>query len=118
MRRLTRLAGVLSLPPTLAHEATHYAIARLGTDDAQIAVEVQGGRAIAAWPPLESRTLRVFAFLAPTVFGLVLASIWLVAGVSLDGWRLIMAIGLVIYTAPSPADVRGALGKQDVQQED
>jgi len=40
-----------------------------------------------------------------------------VAGVSLDGWRLIMAIGLVIYTAPSPADVRGALGKQDVQQE-
>jgi hypothetical protein len=116
-RRLTRLAGVLSLPPTLAHEATHYAVARLGTDDAQIAVEVQGGRAIAAWPPLESRALRVFAFLGPTVFGSVLALVWLFSGVTLDGWRLIMAVGLAIYSFPSAQDVRGALGRQTVQQE-
>ena len=49
MRRLTQLAAVLSLPPTLAHEATHWAVARTVTDDAQLAVEVTGGRAVAAW---------------------------------------------------------------------
>jgi hypothetical protein len=115
--RLTQLAGVCSLPPTLAHEATHWAIARCGTAEAEIAVEVTGGRALAAWPPLESRTLRVFAFLGPTVFGSVLALVWLFSGVTLDGWRLIMAVGLAIYTLPSAQDVRGALGRQAVQQE-
>jgi len=118
MGRLYQLAGLVSLPPTLAHEATHYAVARLGTDDAQIAVEVTGGRALAAWPPLESRALRAFAFLSPTVLGSVLALLWLYSGASLDGWRLVMAVGLAMYTAPSPADVRGALGLQDVQQND
>jgi hypothetical protein len=117
MKRLTQLASVLSLPPTLAHEATHWAVARLGTDDAQIAVEVTGGRALAAWPPLESRTLRVFAFLGPTLLGLVLAALWVGRGVSLDGWRLLAAIGLAIYTVPSLDDVRGALGRQDAQQQ-
>lgn len=117
MRRLAQLAGVLSLPPTLAHELSHYAVARLGTDDAQFAVEVTGGRALAAWPPLESRLLRVFAFLAPTVFGVVLAALWLSAGVTLSGWRLIAAVGLAIYTTPSAADINGALGRQAAQQE-
>jgi len=117
MSRLTQLASVLSLPPTLAHEATHYAAASLGTDDAQLAVEVTGGRALAAWPPLESRALRAFAFLSPTVFGSVLALLWLASGTSVDGWRLIMAVGLAIYTTPSATDIRGALGKQAVQQE-
>jgi hypothetical protein len=116
MRRLTQLASVLSLPPTLAHEATHWAVARLGTDDAQLAVEVLGGRALAAWPPLEHRLLRVFAFLAPTVLGSVLAALWLLSGVTLDGWRLIAAIGLAIYTVPSRTDIEGALGRQDAQQ--
>jgi len=115
--RLTRLAGVLSLPPTLAHELTHWLVARLGTRDAEIAVELAGGRAIAAWPPLESRALRVFAFLGPTVFGSVLALVWLFSGISVDGWRLIFAVGLAIYTVPSAHDVRGALGRQAVQQE-
>lgn len=117
MGRLTQAASVLSLPPTLAHEATHWAVARLGTDDAQMAVEVTGGRALAVWPPLESRALRVFAFLSPTVFGSVLALVWLLDGVELHGWRLLFAVGLTIYTVPSRADVRGALGRQDAQQE-
>jgi hypothetical protein len=117
MRRLTQLASVLSLPPTLAHELTHWLVARLGTPDAEIAVEVTGGRALAAWPPLESRALRVFAFLGPTVFGSMLALVWLFSGASLDGWRLIMAVGLAIYSFPSAQDVRGALGRQQVQQE-
>jgi len=117
MGRLAAIAGVLSLPPTLAHEATHFAVARCGTDDAQMAVEVTGGRALAVWPPLQSRVLRVFAFLAPTVFGSVLALWWLLDGVQLDGWRLLFAIGLAIYTVPSRADVRGALGRQESQQE-
>jgi len=117
MGRLQQAVNVLSLPPTVAHEATHFAVARVGTDDAEIAVEVTGGRAVAVWPPLESRALRVFAFLGPTVFGLVLACVWLFSGVTLDGWRLIMAVGLAIYTVPSAQDVRGALGRQAVQQE-
>jgi len=116
MGRLSTVAAVLSLPPTLAHEATHWAIARLGTDDAAMAVEVSGGRAVTAWPPLESRVLRVFAFLAPTVFGSLLAGLWLVTGVELTGWRLLFGVGLAIYTVPSAADVRGALGMQEVQQ--
>jgi len=117
MGRLTTIAAVCSLPPTLAHELTHYGVASLGTDDARFRVEVTGGRAIAAWPPLESRLLRAFAFLAPTVFGSVLIALWLASGVSVDGWRLIMAVGLAIYTTPSRADVRGALGKQAAQTE-
>jgi len=116
MGRLSAAASVLSLPPTLAHEATHYAVASLGTDDAQLAVEVSGGRALAAWPPLESRALRAVAFLAPTVFGSLLIALWLASGVTVDGWRLIIAIGLAIYTVPSASDVRGACGRQSVQQ--
>jgi len=109
-------ANVLSLSFALPHEASHWAVARLGTDDARIAVEVTGGRAAAAWPPLESRVLRAFAFLAPTVFGSILIALWLLSPQGIDGWRLIVAIGLAGYTVPSPADIRGALGKQDVQQ--
>jgi len=117
MGRLSTVAAVLSLPPTLAHEATHWAIARLGTDDAAMAVEVRGGRAVTAWPPLESRALRVFAFLAPTVFGSVLAAVWLLTGFEPTPWRVLFAVGLAIYTVPSPADIRGACGLQDTQQE-
>lgn len=117
MRRLTKAASVLSLPPTLAHEATHYALASLGTDDAEMAVEVTGGRALAAWPPLDSALLRFIAFLGPTLFGSVLALVWLFSGVTLDGWRLLMAIGLAMYTIPSPADVSGAFGRQAVQRD-
>jgi hypothetical protein len=117
MGRLVALAALLSLPVAVAHEASHWAVARLGTDDAAMAVEVTGGRALAAWPPLESRALRVFAFLAPTVFGSVLAAVWLLTGAELSGWRLLFGVGLAFYTVPSPADIRGALGLQDVQQE-
>jgi hypothetical protein len=116
MSTLVTLANLCALPFVLPHEATHWVVARLGTDDAQIAVEVSGGRAAAGWPPLDSRALRAFAFLAPTVFGSVLLALWLASGQGIDGWRLIMALGLAGYTIPSPADVRGALGLQDVQQ--
>lgn len=116
MSRLVTLANVLSLPFVLPHEASHWAVARLGTDDAQLAVEVTGGRAAAGWPPLDSPWLRAFAFLAPTVFGSILIGLWLLSAQGIDGWRLIFAIGLAGYTTPSPADLRGALGRQDVQQ--
>lgn len=117
MGRLTTIAAILSLPPTLAHEATHWLVARSVTDDAQLAVEVTGGRAKAGWPPIDNPAVRFLAFLGPTVFGSVLTAIWLASGVAVDGWRLLLAIGLAIYTVPSPADVRGALGRQAVQQE-
>ena len=131
--------GFWSLFYALPHEATHWAAARLGTDDARLVVEVpwsdrikvwpkrlreggtvvriSHGRAAANWPPLESAALRAFAYLAPTIFGSLLAVVWLVSGTSVDGWRLILLVGLAAYTVPSPADVRGALGRQAVQQE-
>lgn len=111
------VANVLSLSFALPHEASHWLVARCATDDARMRVEVTGGRAAAAWPPLESRVLRAFAFLAPTVFGSILIAIWLLSPQGIDGWRLIVAIGLAGYTVPSPADIRGALGKQDVQNQ-
>ena len=116
MRRLAQAASVLSFPPTLAHELTHWAVARTQTDDAQVAVEVFGGRAIATWPPIENPFVRAFAFLSPTVFGLMLTTLWLTTDTTLSGWRLILAAGLVIYTMPSRADIAGAFGRQEVQQ--
>jgi len=117
MSRLRTAANVCSLAFAVPHEATHYAVARLGTDDARIRVEVTGSGAAAVWPPLESRALRAFAFLAPTVFGSILIGLWLLSDQGIDGWRLIFAIGLAGYTTPSVADVRGALGRQQAQQE-
>jgi len=115
---LTTAACVLALPATLAHEATHYAAARVaGTDDATIAVEVTGAGAVAAWRPIDSRPLEVFAFLAPTVFGSVLAALWLATGVELRGWELLFGAGLAVYTAPSASDIRGALGRQETTTE-
>ena len=118
MGALTTAACVLALPATLAHEATHYFVARVaGTDDATIAVEVTGAGAVAAWHPIDSRPLEVFAFLAPTVFGSVLAALWLATGVELRGWELLFGAGLAVYTAPSGSDIRGALGRQTVTQD-
>lgn len=115
MSRLLRLRHVLSLSFTLPHEATHWAVARLATDDAQIAAEVSGGRALAAWPPLESAVVRFLAHLAPTLFGSLLTVMWAVSGTPVDIWQLPFAVGLALYTIPSPADVRGALGRQTAQ---
>jgi len=117
MSRLTALAALVAFPPAALHELTHWAVARLKTDDAHIRVEVADAGAQARWPPLESRALRALAFLAPTVFGSILIGLWLVSDHGIDGWRLIFALGLAVYTTPSPADVRGALGRQDVQKE-
>jgi hypothetical protein len=117
MSRLTALAALVALPPTVLHELTHWAVARLETDDAHIRVEVADAGAQARWPPLDSPWLRAFAFLSPTVFGSILIALWLASDHGINGWRLVMAVGLAIYTAPSPADVRGALGRQDVQQD-
>lgn len=114
--RLSTLACVVSFIPSVAHEATHYAAARPVADDAAFRVEVTGTEAVAVWAPIENRALRAFAFLAPTILGCVLAAIWLVVGIDLSGWQAPFAVGLALYTMPSPADVRGALG--DAKQED
>jgi hypothetical protein len=111
-RRLRQAACLLSAPSTVAHELTHFAVARVRTTEAAIEVAVFDGRAVAVWTPLDSRVWRALAFLGPTLFGCLLGLIWLVSGVSMEGWRLIAAIGLGLYTMPSGADVRGACGLQ------
>lgn len=110
-RGLSTLACLVSFVPAVAHEATHYAAARPVTDDAAFRVEVTGTEARAIWAPIRNPALRGFAFLAPTVLGSLLALLWLASGVELSGWRIPFAAGLALYTVPSPADVRGALGR-------
>ena len=112
---MIRLVSVLSFLPALAHELTHYAVARVHTSNARIRVEITGAKAVAQWPPLESAVWRFLAFLAPSLFGSLLITVWLLSNATIDGWRLIMAVGLAFYTVPSPRDVTGALGKQEVQ---
>jgi len=43
--------------------------------------------------------------------------VWLLTGFEPTPWRVLFAVGLAIYTIPSPADIRGALGIQESQQE-
>jgi len=121
MSRLTQLAGVLSLPPTLAHEATHWAVARHVTDDAKLAVEVTGGRAVASWSPIANPLWRACAYLAPTLVGGVLLGLWIASGVSVEGlWeipRITTEAFVAVIAMPSGDDLRGAFGKQAVQQE-
>lgn len=115
---IRQATAAVSLLFAVPHELTHYAVARLGTDDAQMRVEVIGGTAITRWRGIDSRALEAAAFLAPTLFGSLLLLLWAIADISIDGWRLVMLIGLVAYSIPSPADIRGAIGhqRQDNQQ--
>ncbi|WP_394296338.1 hypothetical protein [Natronomonas pharaonis] len=111
-----QLMALLSFPPVLLHELTHYAVARLRTDDAAFEAEVLGSEARAVWRPLDSPLWRFLAFLAPTLFGALLAGLWLASGTSFEGWRAVAGVGLALYTLPSVADIRGALGRQQAQQ--
>lgn len=111
-KRLAALACVAGFIPALAHELTHYLAAKPFTSEAGFRVELTGTEAIAVWQPIDNRAVRAFAFTAPTVFGALLAGLWLVSDVALSGWQWPLAVGLALYTMPSPADIRGALGKQ------
>ena len=117
LRHIATFAGVCSWSYAIPHELTHYLTARLATDDAWLEIYVASDTGFAKWEPIESRLLRVFAHLSPTVFGTILMGLWGWSGVPISGWRLIFAIGLFCYTIPSPGDIRGALGRQDVQRE-
>jgi len=103
---LTGAASALGLLVAIPHELTHWAVARAGTDDAEIAVEVLGGRAVTGWTPLANPVHQAFAAVAPTLCGSMLALLWLVFDVPVDGWRLMLLIGLAGYTIPSPGDLR------------
>jgi hypothetical protein len=109
MGRLQTAACLVSLLFAIPHEASHYLVARSQTSAAGFRVDLTDTDAYAVWEPLESRFWTAFAYLAPTVFGTVLAGLWAYRGVSLDGWRLVLAVGLALYTIPSPGDLRGAL---------
>ena len=109
MRRLTQAAGLLTFLPALAHELTHYALASLGTDDAEIRFEIAGSYAVTSWPPLDSSALRFVASLGPTLIGSLVAVAWLASGLSLGKWDLLAVVGLVVYTLPSPSDIVGAV---------
>ena len=127
-QRVDTATALLSLPFALLHEFSHFAVAHAVTREAKFAVSIfETGAAtdengneiggVAAWPPIDSRPLRVFAHLSPTVFGTILMGLWGWSGTPIDGWRFILAVGLFWYTVPSPGDVRGAFGIQEAQQE-
>jgi len=118
---LRAVAGVLSFVATWAHEATHCAVARTQTDDAALAVEVDDGRAVAKWSPIENSVGRFFAYLAPTILGSLLLAVWMYIDLSFDGlWlipKFVIEFSIAVIAMPSPADLRGAFGLQDAQQE-
>ena len=114
MSWLRFVVGVCSLPFALPHELTHYALARLGTDDVTMRVRIAPGRMVTRWPPLDSQLLRAVASLGPTLVGSVLLAAWLVAGVPATGWRLLAAVLLALYAIPSVSDIRGAIPRWEV----
>ena len=114
MRFGRRTLYFLSISFTLPHEIAHYAVARTVTDDAQIAAEVTDKRAVSGWSPIKSPTVRFITHLAPTLSALLLLLVLLLSSFETDGLLPLIAL----YAIPSPADVRGALGRQDVQNGD
>lgn len=109
MTRLGLLVGLCSLPFALPHEATHYALARLGTRDVTMSLRASPGRMVTSWPPLDSQVLRFVASLGPTIVGSVLLAAWAMSGVPATGWRLLGAVLIAMYAIPSPSDIRGAI---------
>jgi len=114
LRHMATYIGVCSWLYAIPHELTHYLVARLATNKAHFKVEVACDTAFANWQKIESPAMRFLANLSPTVFGVVLMGLWGYSGVEVSGWRLFFAVGLALYTIPSPSDVRRALGQQDV----
>lgn len=117
LRHAATYFGLCSWLYAIPHELTHYLVARLATDDAYLQVEVASDTGFAHWEGISSPAMQFLTHLAPTLFGSLLALLWLLSGITVDGWRLLFGLGLAFYTIPSPADVRGALGRQAVQQE-
>lgn len=112
----SRVFAVLSLVPTLAHELTHYIFASLGSEEVHLDVELCDPESqVCVWRPIESRSLRAFAFLAPTICGSVVLGLWIAVGDSVEGFDLLGIVALGVYTVPSAADIRGAFGKQESQ---
>lgn len=118
---LSAVLGLLSTPPTVAHEATHRWFARrAGVERDELVVDPLGVGAVYGCDFREdaSRALVALAFIAPTIVGLLLGlvvGVWFLATGStpstMVGWgRLVIALGAwSIYVAPSPADIKGAL---------
>jgi hypothetical protein len=115
----SRLCAILSYPPTLAHEATHYLFARLGSDDVRLNVDLADPESQECiWRPIDSRALRFLAFLGPTLVGTIIFCVSLSRGYVVSSpVDLLPIIILAVYTSPSAADVRGALGKQESQKQ-
>lgn len=111
---LSRLLAFLSFVPTLAHELTHYLVARLGSD--KVAFRVDLDSQVCQWSPIESRTLRALAFLAPTIAGSVVLGLWIAVGDPVEGFELLGVVALGVYTVPSTSDIKGALGRQAAQE--
>jgi len=124
--KLEKMMGVFSLPYALPHELTHLLAGYLATGHAEFDLYIfdtelksdengfllsRGGEV--RFPPVESRPLRVFAHLSPTAFGLLLMGLWGYSGISIDGWRMVLAVGLFFYTVPGYDDITGALGIQE-----
>jgi hypothetical protein len=112
---LSRLLAFLSFVPTLAHELTHYLVARLGSDKVAFRVDLDSQVQVCKWSPIESRTLRALAFLAPTIAGSVVLGLWIAVGDPVEGFELLGVVALGVYTVPSTSDIKGALGRQAAQ---
>jgi hypothetical protein len=120
MNRLARLAVFLVLPLTLVHELCHYVAGVPFADDAALFVREGRATTFLEYSDDVSRWAVALACLCPTIVGTVVGVVavawWLSVGFAmpadLSSWmRLaIAALSWGVFTTPSAADVRRALG--------
>lgn len=114
--------SLLSLPPTVAHEAAHAAVAQpwVRAQEFEISVTTSRAKYRCDVDPEMPRWARTMMYLAPTLIGTVLGAVVLLwclfagfdAPETVVGWaRLTVALGAWwVFVHPSKADRDGALG--------
>ena len=122
IRRFTAALYVLSLPGTIAHELTHYLVARSITADASMFISIFEADAHVVWDAPESThpVHQTLGFLAPSIVGISVAIGLLAQGlfatITSSTLGFLLLIFWAQYTIPSPADLNGALNALNMIQ--
>jgi len=114
------LTGVLTLPVTTAHEATHISALYPWLERWDYHIDARRARVFYDASDDAPRAALMFGSLAPTVVGMLVAALvalaWALGGFSIHppaeivGWAklAIACVAWGTYTVPSPQDCRGA----------
>jgi len=114
------LTGLLTLPVTAAHEATHAAVLYPWVERWDYHIDARRARVYYDTRDDAPRVAVALGSLAPTVVGVLVASLvavaWALGGFAVHppaqvvGWAklAIACVAWGVYTTPSPQDCRGA----------